>query len=411
MDYDSQTLAKSVLGYSLKLGQLYDCRSDRPEDGASLPLWDIKDGVRILDKHSTSYDIDLEDSMSHRSSALNMDADLKLSVAAGAASAQGSGKFIENKKDSKREVRVTLQHKYRSRVEELTMDTIMAESRKGMLRYHLATHVVTAVEYGVDNIFTFSGTLSESADFMDLQASIKAKILWWIKVADVEYRKLKNEGNKDDTITCIYNGDLKLDNHSKMTLAEAMIKFREMPTSFDLKKESVPKRIWLMPLTVIDSSAPRLQLVKTISNKLATQTQNLLEEIHHVIVEAKNLRDLANAATIKDKVIVNNIITQQIDTFLGKIRENTESLKKNLRNLLPKIRSQANGDESELRKVLSEKMEPPFHTKGLFSWLKGKEDEITTLSKLIQILTPVEESKLILVILIVYFCITQTYIM
>ena len=396
-DHNSQTLAKSVLGYSLKLGQLYDCRSDRPEDGASLPLWDIEDGVRILDKHSTSYDIDLEDSVSHRSSALNMDADLKLSVAAGAASARGSGKFIENKKDSKREVRVTLQHKYRSRVEELTMDTIMAESRKGMLRYHLATHVVTAVEYGVDNIFTFSGTLSESADFMDLQASIKAKIFWWIKVADVEYRKLKNEGNKDDTITCVYNGDLKLDNHSKMTLAEAMIKFREIPTSFDLKKESVPKRIWLMPLTVIDSSAPRL--VKTISNKLATQTQNLLEEIHHVIIEAKNLRDLANAATIKDEVIV-EIITRQIDAFLGKIRENTESLKKNLRNLLPKIRSQANGDESELRKVLSEKMEPPFHTKGLFSWLKGKEDEITTLSKLIQILTPVEESKLILVICI-----------
>ena len=403
-------LVKDTLGRPMRLGQLYDCRKDNPEDGASLPLWkeeDMKNGTRTLYNSGTSYSIDVEDVSSSRLSKTSMNADLKMSVCCGLASGRGSGKYVEETSSSKREVRATLEYKYVSRFEELTMDTITAQTLENMLRYRLATHVVTGVEYGVNMMFTFIKKYEDEKDYMDLRANIKAKVFWFIKVADVDYHDYRGSDRlkvKKDDLSIKYHGDVKA---APKTLEEAVILFKKVTEAIGMhKKESnndactielddkiikfkpVAKRVWLMPLTVIDSNAPKL--ARTISNKLATRVQTILDGIHRLVLEAQDLKERCERDLFlqeKDgKKFYLADIPNQIDRFLEAKNKHTMQLKKGLKELLPKIREEQDRSEDELSQKLYEMMRGPFDMDKLNKWVEDKEAEAMTLVKLLRMI-------------------------
>ena len=116
------------LGRPFQLGMLYDCRDDRLIPGVT--LWDHSALQNALDSRpheGLQFSFVAEDTMENKSTILEVDAGLKLSLLGGLVSVTGSAKFLDDQRISMQQARVSLKYSKTSRFEQLTMEHLAVD--------------------------------------------------------------------------------------------------------------------------------------------------------------------------------------------------------------------------------------------------------------------------------------------
>ena len=371
---DADTLEKPCLGRPFQLGMLYDCRKDSLIPGVT--LWGseaLSKAVFTKPLETSDFEVITEDSLKEKTFRLDVDASLQLSILSGLVHVEGAAKFLNDRKSSQNQARVSLKYKSTTKFEQLTMDQLGHFEYTDAFDKDIATHVVTGVVYGADAFFVFDREVKEDEDIKKIHGSLKVKIggLPGLKNLAIggEGSVDINTGEKDEEsrLQCKFYGDLILPKHPT-TFNEAAEVCHNLPIL--LKGKSVTKKVWLYPLGKLDSRA--LRMVREISSKLIDELYTLIESLHDVTMRSNGL--------IRSEVCSNfSGLREGLEAIVGLIGGYRADLQKNLAALLPKVRG-GGADEVMLAEILKENSSSPFSRQSLSSWIGGKEKEIKILA-------------------------------
>ncbi|KAL0154384.1 hypothetical protein M9458_050350, partial [Cirrhinus mrigala] len=127
---------------------------------------------------NTNFRVTASDSIEDKSSLLNIDSSLKLSLLGGLVNVRGAAKYLNNTKTSFRQQRLTLHYHSTCRFKELTMNHLAAENiiYPEVFYNDAATHVVTAVLYGADACFVFDREVSADEEIKTVEGEAKKHI-------------------------------------------------------------------------------------------------------------------------------------------------------------------------------------------------------------------------------------------
>ena len=361
------------LGRPFQLGMLYDCRNDSLVPG--ITLWNDKllnDARSERHQPSSGFEIIAEDTTANKMFNLGVEGNLSLSILGGLISVSGSAKYVDDHKSSSNHARVTLKYTSTSKFQQLTMEQLATKHIQypEVFDEGIATHVVTGVLFGGDAFFIFDREVSQEENYRkvhgDMEVLIKAiptlQVGGGVGV-DIE-TKNKQETEK---FHCKFYGDLILNNNPS-TFQDAVAIYRKLPEY--ICNETVPKKVWLYPLSNIDTKAA--QMVREIRNDLVTQAQQIIEVFLNMLMKSTDLmkNDVCECfPVIKDQLL-------QFKEMIGECKNN---FMKQLSSILPQIRG---GElaEQELEDLIVNIHKSPFSECSLNSWLDRKVEEIRVLS-------------------------------
>ncbi|XP_069026099.1 neoverrucotoxin subunit alpha-like [Embiotoca jacksoni] len=364
-----------ALGRPFNLGMLYDCRKDTLIPG--MTLWDHDDLMEHVGERWQSYSdfsVEASDSSESKYSALNVNASLKASLFSGAVDVEGSAKYLNDTKISENQTSVTLNYKATTKVRELSMNHLGRHNVRhpDVFDKGLATHVVTAIVYGAQAFFVFKSEVSEKEDHKDIQGKLK------VSIEKIPKCKIEGEGEAkiDETETvnkkefsCKFYGDFCIQT-PPTTFQDAIRVYQSLPGLLGSKGENaIPMKVWLLPLTSIDSSAAKL--VRQISVGLVQDCQRVLEDFNEIDMRCNDAMTMAAAKQFPQIVKKLNNFKEMCSEFKLKFQQ---SLAKNL----PSIRG-GGEEESELAEILRKIHSSPFNRRNMNEWMESKESEIHTL--------------------------------
>ncbi|XP_039671112.1 stonustoxin subunit alpha-like isoform X2 [Perca fluviatilis] len=371
----SRTMEMAALGRPFSLGMLYDCREDAIVPG--MTLWDRDDLISHIGERQQNYndfEIVASESIADKSSALNVEASLTASFLSGLVEVGGSAKYLNDSKTSKNQVRVTLNYKATTKVKELSMDHLGRGNVKHPYVFDkgLATHVVTAILYGAQAFFVFDRDVSENEDHEDIQGNLKLVIKKIPSFAIEGKSSLKIEDKHKenvDKLSCRFFGDFSL-TKSPTSFQDAVEVYQSLPKLLGANGENaVPMKVWLLPLTTLDSSAAKL--VRRISARLVKESENVLENFSELEIRYNDALRTTTAQQFP-----------QISKKIKKVRELCFEFKldfqQTLAKKLPSIRG-GGEEEDGLAEILKKRHSSPFNSKDLNNWMDCKEREIDTL--------------------------------
>lgn len=362
----------AALGRPFSVGMLYDCRSDALVPG--MTLWDrddLKKDVGERPQASNDFEIVASESISDKSSALNVDASLKASFLGGLVQVDGSAKYLKDAKSSRNQARVTLKYKATTKIQELSMNHLGRGNVKHPYVFDqgLATHVVTAILYGAQAFFVFDREVSEHEDHQDVQGNLKV-IIKKIPLLSVEGEGSLKMEDKDkesvDKFSCRFYGDFCLPK-PPTTFQDVVEVYQSLPGL--LGDKAVPVKVWLLPLTALDSSAAKL--VRQISIGLVQEAQRVLEDFSELEMRYNDALRTSTAQQFPQ-------IDKKIKTFKEMCSEFKLEFQQTLAKKLPSIRG-GGEEEAELAEILKKRHSSPFSSKNLNEWMDCKEREIYTL--------------------------------
>lgn len=371
---DQKPIEMPALGRPFYLGMLYDIRTDTIVTGVT--LWDpqnLTNNTFIHRKSNTEFEVITEDSFQKKAHALGVEASLKLSMLSGLIKMSGSAKFAEDKQQTSHAVRMTLKSSTTTHTEQLTMKDLRKGNYPEIRDLNFATHVVTGVTYGAEAFFVFDRTISIGESRKEIGGSLNAILnkLSQIGIEDnAKFNLTAQESNFVNKLNCKFYGDYRL-KANPSTFAEAVKLYRELPKLVGEKGENtVPKRVSLYPLGLLDSRAARY--VREISSNLVDYSISMIEKLHLFEIRA---RDLSESDVLKNL----NYMKQHLLDFAARVSEIQLDLKQNIASYLPKLRG-TGAEESDLFNVFKELDSSPYNQRKLASWLqdKGKEIDLIT---------------------------------
>ncbi|XP_067291856.1 stonustoxin subunit beta-like [Pseudorasbora parva] len=361
----------AALGRPFQLGMLYDCRKDALIPG--ITLWDqekLQQSLRVRPQINTDFKVTASDSIEDKSSLLNINGSLKLSVLGGLVNVSGAAKYLKDTKKSFKQQRLTLHYHSTCRFEHLTMNHLASEKivHHEVLDNDTATHVVTAVLYGADACFVFDREVSSDEEISTVEGEAKVA-LEKLKIISVDVNvNLKMDDTQKNAVqkfTCTFYGDFQLPSNPT-SFEDALKVFSDLPNLLGEKKElAVPLRVWLYPLDKLHTRASKLQ--KDISMDLILETESMIESLSTNEMKCNDLLKDSPASTFTE--FHDKIYQMKQNCYKYKLR-----LMNKLGSLLPNIR----GDvmkETALHDLLQEHDESPFSESDLAEWLKERERE------------------------------------
>lgn len=250
----------------------------------------------------------------------------------------------------------------------------------------MATHVVTAIEYGADAFFVFDRQESSSESCHEVEGKLtvalsKIPIMNMSGIGGAGSVQMNEEEKKlANSFVCTFHGDVVL-KENPTTFDDAMAIYKKLPA---LIREStnqgsiygVPKRAYLYPLSKLDSRAAKL--VRLISNNIVFETQAILEHIIHISATAN---DLENSDICRKFWGVK----QQVVKFKSLLSQFQSSFRSMLCEMLPKIRG-GGMEENQLLKMLNKIKSSPYDTTKLDIWLEIKKREFACLQNYLEAL-------------------------
>ena len=368
---DCSLLTMACLGRPLKLGMLYDCRSDQLLPGVT--LWDTSQLQETIDKcplPETECHILTEDTIRVKAHSLGIHAGLKLSTLADLVSVSGSAKFLYNHRESKHQARVTLQYSMTSHFEQLAMPDVDKIQYSDVFERGNATHVVTGVVYGVDAFFVFNRHVEKDESVLEIYGKMAAAVNGIPEVTISGEGELKIEDAEKaftDEMTCQFHGDILLP-ENPTTFKGAVEMYKRLPKFIAGDSENmkvVPKRVWLYPLCKLNSKAAQLML--EVSPNLVNLAQSLSQCLQDLAMQAN---DLISSEVCSYFVC----IRKQISLFLRLISSYDMYITKQLSSVLPQVRG-GSAKEDILAEVFQRNSASPFNCDSLSLWLQGKVQE------------------------------------
>ncbi|XP_028971378.2 uncharacterized protein LOC106024252 [Esox lucius] len=374
----------ACLGRPFRLGMLYDRRNDSLIPGVT--LWDNEDLQNNTDdrpQQNTEFEIIASDSIEDKSSALNVEASLKASFMAGLVKVEGSAKYLNDTKVSKKQARVTLKYKTTTSFRQLTMNHL----GRGNVKYpHVfeddtATHVVTGILYGAQAFFVFDREVTDTKDCQNVKGNLEMVIKKLINIEGQGSLKMNNTDNSHiEKFSCKFHGDFSLENNPT-SFQEAMSVYQSLPKLLGGKGEhAVPLQVWLYPLKKLDSAAA--QVIRQISIGLVMQAQTVLEHFTEMDMRCNDV--------MKNKVLqCFPEIAKKIISFKEICLEYKLNLQKTLSIKLQCIRGEGE-NESVLAEILRRSQHSPFSRKLLSEWMDCKEREINVLESFMKMMKDIK---------------------
>ncbi|XP_075779012.1 uncharacterized protein LOC142827406 [Pelodiscus sinensis] len=379
------TISMPALGRPFQLGMLYDCRNDSFIPG--ITLWDLEKlrmDVNTKSQCRTEYEVITSDTIEEKASVLNVPASLKASFLGGLVEVDGSARYLNDTQKSKQQARVTLKYSATTRFEHLTMSHLGAEnvSYPVVFDQGTATHVVTAVLYGAQAFFVFDQEVSSSESVHETQRSLQVMIEKITQVSIEGEGALKmNDMEKAQTekLSCKFYGDFGLESNP-VTYQDAMKTYSTLPTLLGDGEKIVPVKVWLYPLTKLDSHGA--QLVREISIELIFNVQTVLEQLTELDSRCNDALKNRIASTFPE-------IQKKIQQFKDLCKQHRQIFQKQLAGLLPLIRG-GGKEEGALVDILSHNNRSPFNAQKLNEFLDKREREMNFVNSYLSFLRDVE---------------------
>uniref|UniRef100_UPI0037E74CAA uncharacterized protein n=1 Tax=Semicossyphus pulcher TaxID=241346 RepID=UPI0037E74CAA len=374
----SGTMEVAALGRPFSLGMLYDRRKDCPVPGFS--LWDRDDLRKHIGETPQTYNdfqIVASESIEDKSLALDVEASLKTSFLCGLIKVEGSAKYLNDSKTSKHQARVTLKYKTTTMFQQLSMDHLGTGNVKHPYVFEkgIATHVVTGILYGAQAFFVFDREVSQTEDHQDIEGNLKVVIEKIPRLAIKGKGSLKMEEKDKATVekfSCKFYGDFSLQK-IPTSFQDAVQVYQSLPNLLGANGENaVPVKVWLLPLTTLDSSAAKL--VREISTRLVQESQSVLEDFSELDMRCNDAVRTTTAQQFSQ-------VGTKIKTFKQMCSEFKMEFQQTLAKKLPSIRG-GGEEEAELAGILKKRHSSPFNRKNLNEWMDCKEREIDTVMSL-----------------------------
>ncbi|KAG7231954.1 hypothetical protein INR49_010063 [Caranx melampygus] len=366
----------AALGRPFCLGMLYDCRRDSLVPG--MTLWDDEDLRKYIRERTQKYndfEIIASESIDDKSSALNVEASLKASFLSGLVEVGGSAKYLNDNKTSKNQARVTLTYKATTKFQQLSMNHLGRENMKHKYVFDkrgIATHVVTGILYGAQAFVVFDREVSEKDNHQDIQGNLEM-VIKKIPLISIEGEGSLKMDDKDrenvEKFSCRFYGDFSLEK-PPTSFQDALIVYQSLPKLLGPSGEyAVPMKVWLMPLTVLDSSSAKL--VRQISIRLVQEAQSVLEHLNELEMRCN---DAARTTTVQQFPQIG----RKLKSFKQMCSEFKLEFQQNLAKTLPSIRG-GGKEEAVLTEILKKSHSSAFNSRSLNEWMDWKEREIYTL--------------------------------
>uniref|UniRef100_A0A673JRK0 Uncharacterized protein n=1 Tax=Sinocyclocheilus rhinocerous TaxID=307959 RepID=A0A673JRK0_9TELE len=339
-------------------------------------LWDRKSLSEGLDTHPqlmTDLKFSSSDSLSSKSSLLNVSASLKASFLGGLVEVGGSAKYLCNTKSSNQQSRVTMHYSETSRFDQLTMTQLGQITYPQVFEQKTATHVVTALLYGAQAFMVFDRSFAGDENKQEIEGELNVMVKKFPKFS-IEGEgpvKMTDEDNKKaENITCTFHGDVHLE-QNPTTYMEALEVYKKLPTLLKENPENaVPIKVWLYPLSLLDTKAARLE--REISTSLIANTEDMMEELREV---ERTCNDLSR----RTEVNVFSDIKARLHSFQDTFSIYTMVLQKELARVLPAIRG-GGMEEQSLEDTLRIHSSSPFNANLLNQWLDDAKSELYLLN-------------------------------
>lgn len=299
MSIGDGVIQMACLGHPFRLGMLYDCRSDHLIPG--LTLWNdekLKSALDTSQQVGSDFEVIAEDRLHAKASQLNVSSSLKLSFLGGLVEVSGSAKYLHDRKSSEQQSRVSLKYWSTSRFDQLTMDQLGNIEYPKAFSDKIGTHVVTGVLYGADAFLVFDRMINENENVQNVDGEVEALIKCLPGLSNIKGQVEPSMSDKDketaSKIECKFHGDLQLPKYPT-TFQDAVQVFQKLP---ELLKDGdspviVPKKVWLYPLSKLNSDAAKL--VRDISVSLVSQAENVIEEFLKYEMRCNDLIKKKNA--------------------------------------------------------------------------------------------------------------------
>uniref|UniRef100_A0A8C2EDQ5 Fibronectin type-III domain-containing protein n=1 Tax=Cyprinus carpio TaxID=7962 RepID=A0A8C2EDQ5_CYPCA len=373
-DMESEPTEIAALGRPLFPGMLYDCRKDSFIPGVT--LWDKKslsEDLYSRPQLMTDLKFSSSDSLSDKSSLLDVSASLKASFLGGLVEVGGSAKYLRNTKSSNQQSRVTMHYSETSRFEQLTMNHLGQFIYPQVFEQKTATHVVTAVLYGAQAFMVFDRSFAENENRQEIEGELNVmvkKIPGFSIEGQGAVEMTDEDKKKAENITCTFHGDVHLQ-QNPTTYIEALEVYKKLPSLMRANPQnSVPIKVWLYPLSLLNSKAARL--VREISTQLISNTEDIIEEQGEVERRCKDL-------STKTMVHFFSDIKERLDSFQGSFSIYKMVLQKALARVLPAIRG-GGMEEKSLADILKIHYLSPFDVSKLNQWLDDTKLQLHLLS-------------------------------
>uniref|UniRef100_A0A8C6TXQ3 SNTX thioredoxin-like domain-containing protein n=1 Tax=Neogobius melanostomus TaxID=47308 RepID=A0A8C6TXQ3_9GOBI len=347
------------LGRPFTLGMLYNAPKDELIPGLSVLDSQTLQSLTVKQpQRSSHFDISASDSTKDSSFNLNVDASLKLSFMSGLIEVGGSANYLNNKKESKNQCRVTLQYQATTHFEQLSLTAEVCEKIKSseIIEKGLATHVVTGIEYGANAFFVFDSQKVESSNIQTVKGQMEVTIK---KIPTVE---ISGEAK--------FYGDFLLEKNPA-TFEAAVQTYVDLPKLLmgaDGKEavKTVPLKVWLLPLEVFTlTPAP---VTKGISVGLVLEAEDTLEELNSITMRCNDCLSVSAVGKFPQ-------LQQPLHKFYKLCNYYSVELQRQMAETCPAIR-EGTVSESVLRALFEERHTFPFSQDKLTQWLQDKEREL-----------------------------------
>nr|XP_046234228.1 neoverrucotoxin subunit alpha-like isoform X2 [Scatophagus argus] len=355
------------------LGMLYDARREKMIPGFSLF------GDEVLEKYtsvstqnSCEFQTIASDSIDSKSSMMNIQASLGVSMLGGLVEVAGSAKYLNDTKKYQNQSRVTLNYKVTTTYKQFTAPPGSVKVQQTSITDQgLATHVVTGILYGANAFFVFDSEKLDDSNLQDIQGKMEA-VIKKIPTVSIEgsgsVKLTDEEKTLANNLSCKFHGDFILES-LPTTFEDAVKTYQKLPNLLGEGTETVPVKVWLVPLRRFYSKAE--QLVREI-------TLGRVRKIHSILQDLCRLK-MRCTDSMDDKIVRQfPLIYDRISNFLQIFQDYTLSVKQTIAKKVPLIRG-GTEDESSIEKIIADRAKSPFSNENVSAWLDTIEREISAL--------------------------------
>ncbi|CAH3040812.1 unnamed protein product [Porites lobata] len=375
----SQSRIIPALGRPFDLGMLYDRRSEKLILGKTLWSPDqLIQAVNTITKPCTNSEVLAEDTIDDKTSALNIEASIKMSFLGGLVNVQGAAKYLDDRKTSSNHCRVVLKYEVTTELKQLTMEHL----GRGKVQYpevfdqDIATDVVVGILYGAKAFFIFDQEVSKDESLKEVHGNMEVlvKSLPGISTDGRDSVDItEDQKKKTEKMHCKMYGDFRTEG-SPTTYEEAVRVYKQLPSLIGDKGENaVAVQVYLRPLSEIDTKGQRM--VREINANYISKTCDIQEHIQFIGSKCSDLMREDVCSSFPR-------IKKQLSSFKSNISRNKIFFQKKLLPLLPTIRG-GEAEESALGDIFKEKERSPFAQPRIDAWIVEKEREMKRLQGII----------------------------
>ena len=347
------------LGRVASLGDLYDARSEKFL-GYSLLKTNLPESCSIItDMPHTDFKYDYKNTFDSKFSKLDVSAELKVSVLCGMVSLEGSGKYLNDKKENHKSVKADLIYAIRTKDQRL----ILSDSKSTDIISHDslgltdATHVVTGITWGANAIASFEYSNDENSDKKEISGNLKAiveKVSYSISgKAGANFTEGQNKLKTQLSIR--FFGDVLIKGKVPQTVEEVLTLMGNMLNTINKTNDGKgsPLEYTLSPLRRFEKFIKRDKDVNQLINEIDQATLMLVETTFDELLEATQKFNDFKGQVSENEDFIEEKQLREINSKANEIRVSESMFKDSLKTKLIEVRS-GKGISSNITKFIND---------------------------------------------------------